>query len=140
MLKKFYKSIFFFMLLFSNFSTFATCLKEGDKVNLTGIVIEKLYYGPPDWGEDKAHDEKLYEWILHLKQPITCVTDLDSDKQNWNRDIQLIMRNSNDYKDKKKLIGKMVSVNGVILLAETGYHMTPVLLDDAFFQSSDREE
>lgn len=134
MLKEIWKSIFCFMIVFSSFSASATCLKEGDKVSLTGVVGEKLYYGPPGWGENKANDEKLHEWILHLKQPLTCVTDADTDNQNWNHDVQLIMRDSNDYKTNKSLLGKIVSIDGVIFLAETGYHMTPVLLDDAKFE------
>lgn len=98
------------------------------------MLAKKLYYGPPGWGENKANDEKLHEWILHLKQPLTCVTDADTDNQNWNHDVQLIMRDSNDYKANKSLLGKIVSIDGVIFLAETGYHMTPVLLDDAKFE------
>jgi hypothetical protein len=134
MLKKIWKSIFFFIIVLSSFSASATCLKEGDKVILTGVVSEKLYYGPPRWGEDKANDEKLHEWILHLKQPLTCVIDADTDNQIWNQDVQLIMRDSNDYKVNKNLLGKNVSIEGVIFLAETGYHMTPVLLDGARFK------
>jgi len=138
MLKKILNSILFFMNVFSVFGVYASCLKEGDKVSLTGVVSEKLYYGPPGWGEDKAHDEKLHEWILHLKQPLTCVAGADTDSQNWNHDIQLIMRDGNDYKVNKDFLGKIVSIDGVILLAETGYHMTPVLLDDAKFKVADK--
>lgn len=138
MLKEIWKSLFCFMIVLSSFSASATCLKEGEKVSLTGVVSEKLYYGPPGWGEDKSHDEKLHEWILHLKQPLTCVTDADTENQSWNQDVQLIMRDSNDYKVNKNLLGKIVSIDGVIFLAETGYHMTPVLLDDAKFEIAGR--
>ena len=138
MLKKIWKSTFFFIIVLSSFRAFATCLKEGDKVSFTGVVSEKLYYGPPGRGEDKANDEKLHEWILHLKQPLTCVKDADTDNQSWNQDIQLIMRDSNDYKVNKNLLGKTVSIDGIIFLAETGYHMTPVLLDDVKFQVADK--
>lgn len=134
MLKKILESIYCLVIVFSSFGASATCLKAGDKINLTGVVSEKLYYGPPGWGEDKTHDEKLHEWILHLKQPLTCVIDADTDNQSWNQDVQLIMRDSNDYKVNKNLLGKIVSIDGVIFLAETGYHMTPVLLDDAKFE------
>lgn len=133
MLKIFLNIVFLFVITFSGFSSFAACLKEGDKVSLTGIVSERLYYGPPGWGEDKEHDEKLHEWILHLKQPLTCVIDANTDSLDWNKDVQLIMRDNNDYKVNENFLGKMVSVNGVIFLAETGYHMTPVLLDDVIF-------
>lgn len=138
MLKQLLKSIFCFVILFSSFDASASCLKEGDKVSLTGVVSEKLYYGPPGWGENKAHDEKLHEWILHLKQPFTCVTDADTVNQNWNQDVQLIMRESDDYKVNKNLLGRVVSVDGIIFLAETGYHITPVLLVDAKFEIVDK--
>ncbi|WHP78808.1 DUF4431 domain-containing protein [Edwardsiella anguillarum] len=135
MLKKIFKSILCFTIVFYSFGVLATCLKEGDKISLSGVVSEKLYYGPPGWGEDKAHDEKLHEWILHLNQPLKCVDDADTDNQNWNQDVQLIMRDANDYKAHRNLLGQVVSVNGEILLAETGYHMTPVLLDNAKFET-----
>lgn len=138
MLKKILNSILCFIILFSSFGVSASCLEEGDKVNLTGVVSEKLYYGPPGWGEDKAHDEKLHEWILHLNQPLKCVAGADTDNQKWNQDVQLIMLNSNDYKVNRNFLGKVVSVDGVILLAETGYHMTPVLLDNAKFSVADK--
>ena len=75
---------------------------------------------------------------MHLKKPLICVIDADTDNQNWNQDVQLIMRDSNDYKVNKNLIGIVVSVDGVIFLAETGYHMTPVLLDVATFKVADK--
>ena len=42
MLKEIWKSIFCFMIVLSSFSASATCLKEGDKVSLTGVVSEQL--------------------------------------------------------------------------------------------------
>ncbi|WP_368545020.1 DUF4431 domain-containing protein [Enterobacter soli] len=138
MLKKILKTIFCFMIVFSSLSGFARCLKEGDKVSLKGVISIKLYYGPPGWGEDKNNDEKLHEWILHLKRPLTCVTDVDTNNQNWNQDVQLIMRDSKEYKFKENYIGKTVNAYGVIFLAENGYHMTPVLLDDARLEVADK--
>ena len=46
-------------ILFYNFSVNAACLKEGDKVVLSGVMKEELFYGPPNWGEDRQHDEKI---------------------------------------------------------------------------------
>ena len=138
MLKKILSSFLFFIITFSSFGVFASCLKEGDKVSLTGVVGENLYYGPPGWGEDKAHDEKLHEWILHLNQPLKCVEGADTDNPDWNQDVQLIMRDDNDYKVKTNLLGKNVNIDGVVFLAETGYHMTPVLLDNAKFAVTDK--
>lgn len=137
MLKKITKYIFFIIVALYSFNAFSSCLKEGDRVRLSGVISEKIYYGPPGWGEDKKNDKKLYEWILRLNKKLTCVDGADTGEAGWDQNVQLIMHNNNDYK-KKSFLGREVSVEGIVFLAETGYHMTPVLLDDTSFVTTDK--
>ena len=43
---------------------------EPDTVRLTGRIERHMYYGPPNFGEDPAHDEKEVGFYLGLAAPI----------------------------------------------------------------------
>lgn len=118
-----------------NCVVYSACLKEGDKIVLTGVIKEELFYGPPNWGEDREHDEKLLYWILHLNSPLKCVVDANTEQKGWGSKVQLIVSGDN-YKNKRNLLNHHVTVNGKIMLAVTGYHMTSVLLNDTSFEST----
>ncbi|HCT8183874.1 TPA: DUF4431 domain-containing protein [Klebsiella pneumoniae] len=124
------------VILFYSFGVYAACLKEGDKIVLTGVMKEEIFYGPPNWGEDRAHDEKLLYWILHINSPLKCVVDANTEQKGWNSNIQLIV-SGDDYKTKRNLLNHNVTVDGKIMLAVTGYHMTSVLLNDTSFQPTE---
>ena len=38
------------VILFYSFGVYAACLKEGDKIVLTGVMKEEIFYGPPNLG------------------------------------------------------------------------------------------
>ncbi|WP_418803171.1 DUF4431 domain-containing protein [Pantoea graminicola] len=118
-----------------NCVVYSACLKEGDKIVLTGVIKEELFYGPPNWGEDREHDEKLLYWILHLNSPLKCVVDANTEQKGWGSKVQLIVSGDN-YKNKRNLLNHHVTVNGKVMLAVTGYHMTSVLLNDTSFEST----
>lgn len=121
--------VILYFLFFIPFLSSAECLKEGDKVELTGMVKKELFYGPPNFGEDKQSDEKLRYWILYLDKPLLCVTDVDQSIKGWDKKIQLIL-NADDYNKYEAYKGKHMSIIGFIMLAQNGYHVTPVLLSD----------
>lgn len=110
-------------------TVYAGCLKEGDSVELKGVMKEEMSYGPPGWGEDTAHDERIHQWILYLNTPLTCVINANTESTNWNKKVQLAPAN---YKE-RELIGNVVTVTGKLFLAWNGYHSTPVLLGDVKF-------
>ncbi|MEG5548729.1 DUF4431 domain-containing protein [Enterobacter wuhouensis] len=126
-------------ILFYNFGVNAACLKEGDKVVLSGVIKEELFYGPPGWGEDKKHDEKLLYWILHLNSPLKCVIDANTEQEGWNSNVQLII-SGEDYKTKRNLLNHHVTIDGKVMLAVTGYHMTSVLLKDTSFKPTKKNK
>lgn len=125
-------------ILFYNFGVYAACLKEGDEIALSGVMKEELYYGPPNWGEDKEHDEKLLYWILHLNSPLKCVIDANTEQKGWDSNVQLIVSGDN-YKTKRNLLNHHVTVYGKVMLAVTGYHMTSVLLNDTSFEPTEKK-
>ncbi|WP_449555020.1 DUF4431 domain-containing protein [Lelliottia amnigena] len=126
-------------ILFYNFGVYAACLKEGDKIVLSGVMKEELFYGPPNWGEDKEHDEKLLYWILHLNSPLKCVVDANTEQKGWDSNVQLIV-SGDGYKTERNLLNHHVTVNGKIMLAVTGYHMTSVVLNDTSFKSTEKNK
>ena len=126
-------------ILFYNFDVYAACLKEGDKIVLSGVMKEELFYGPPNWGEDRGHDEKLLYWILHLNSPLKCVVDANNEKKGWDSNVQLIVSDDN-YKTKRNLLNHHVTVDGKVMLAVTGYHMTSVLLNDTRFKPTEKNK
>ncbi|SCZ22652.1 DUF4431 domain-containing protein [Enterobacter hormaechei] len=126
-------------ILFYNLGVNATCLKEGDKVVLSGVMKEELFYGPPGWGEDKKHDEKLLYWILYLNSPLKCVIDANTEQEGWNSNVQLII-SGEDYKTKRNLLNHHVTIDGKVMLAVTGYHMTSVLLKETSFKPTKKNE
>ncbi len=133
MLNIFMKLMLSMAILLYNFSAYALCLKEGDKIELSGIMKEELFYGPPNWGEDREHDEKLLYWILHLNSPLKCVIDANTEQDGWGSNVQLII-SCDDYKAKRSLLNHQVTVDGNIMLAVTGYHITSVLLNHSSFK------
>lgn len=125
-------------ILFYSFGAYAICLKEGDKIVLTGVMKEELFYGPPNLGEDRKHDEKLLYWILHLSSPLKCVIDANTEQEGWDSNVQLII-SGDDYKTKRNLLNHHVTVDGNVMLAVTGYHMTSVLLKDTSFKPTEEK-
>ncbi|MFG7475122.1 DUF4431 domain-containing protein [Enterobacter hormaechei] len=122
-------------ILVYHFGVNATCLKEGDEIVLSGVIKEELFYGPPNWGEDRNHDEKLLYWILHLDSPLKCVIDANTEQEGWDSNVQLII-SGEDYKIKRSLLNHHVAVDGNVMLAVTGYHMTSVLLKNISFKQT----
>jgi len=79
-------SVFLFLIMLLSYSfSYASCLKEGDKVNVTGELKKEFFYGPPGWGEDPEHDKKLTYWILTLDKPFTCVIEANNSQNEWGK-------------------------------------------------------
>jgi hypothetical protein len=50
------------------------CLEYHADVELTGILREEIFPGPPEWESVERGDKPLAFWILHLDKPI-CVNE-----------------------------------------------------------------
>ncbi|HEI2561858.1 TPA: DUF4431 domain-containing protein [Escherichia coli] len=108
-------------------------MNEGDKITVSGTLERRFFYGPPGWGENKSEDKKIYFLSLKLDKLLPCINDLE-DSDNWRYNVQLIL-SKQDYEHYHHFIKHHAIVTGSIMLAQTGYHITPVLLADVSIES-----
>jgi hypothetical protein len=102
---------------------------EPSVVSVTGKLVEKVFYGPPGYGENPKTDTKEHTVILLLNHPIRVVAEKD-DQFNETRgnvkEVQLI-----NVKEiaLSTYIQKKVKVTGKLSSAITGHHHTDVLME-----------
>ena len=105
---------------------------EPTKVELTGKIVLRPYFGPPNYGEDPEHDEKCIGIVLRLAKPI-CVDGLDDLQvaESGVREIQLALLD-NSWKQyqalKKAGVKGQFSVRGSLYHQFNGHHITLVLM------------
>lgn len=102
-------------------------------VTLSGTITRHLEYGPPNYGEDPAHDDKGFYWFLDLDQPI-CVNGKDEDSPDDEgeagvRRLQIVYMNG--YPKGRGWIGHRVSITGTLFHAATLHDYTEVLITAA---------
>ncbi len=87
----------------------------------------RLFYGPPNFGENPKTDSKELHRILVLDTPINVRGQTDMDRGNDRvenvQEVQLVTA-----KPLKEMIGKKVIVKGTLFRAHTGHHHTDVLI------------
>ncbi len=102
---------------------------EPQKVELVGVLKSKIFYGPPNYGENPKTDTKEYCFALHLMNPINVIAAKDDGLNETHlnvTNIQVIKKQNMDlklYKDKK------VKISGTLFSAVTGHHYTKVLIN-----------
>jgi hypothetical protein len=108
------------------------CLEYGPAiVTLTGTIVRQMEYGPPNYGEDPAHDAKEVYWYLELHDPI-CVggkkdhsEEMDEEKNI--RKIQIVYPNG--YPKGDHWINHRAAIAGTLFDAVSGHHHTKVLIE-----------
>lgn len=112
----------------SAFSAEPQCFKyNNDGVVLTGKVVLKTFFGPPNYGEDPANDAKEKQAILILDSPICVDADPQGDEEAEvdQSEVTLVpMQNLN----LEQYVGKRVQVIGSLFHAISAHHHTPVLI------------
>jgi len=106
------------------------------EVALSGELIERTYWGPPNWGEHPATDRLEDAWLLLLDTPICVEADSGSVNNNVTEInvivVQLVVLDpapdNKSLKEVERLVGRRVAVKGVLNHAVTGHNRTPVLL------------
>jgi hypothetical protein len=104
---------------------------EHEKVSLTGIITERVFPGPPNYENIKKGDRPEAAWILHLDKPVCVVPsdpkdDIDEPESNVTN-MHLIIFGS--YKKYRDLLGKQVTVRGILTHSISGHHRTRVLIE-----------
>jgi len=100
-------------------------------VTLTGTVARHMEYGPPNYGEDPAHDAKEVYWYLQLDDPI-CVNGKKDRSEEMEGEksvgkIQIVYLDG--YPKGDKWINHRASITGTLFHAVTGHHHTKVLIE-----------
>lgn len=108
-----------------------SCFKyEPALVTVSGTISIKQDFGPPNFGEDPAHDSKEDHLYIALDRPL-CVEG-DQNPRSLNQDGEADIRSMEmvyyDYPFQKGWLGKHVSVTGTLFEAITAHHHTPVLI------------
>jgi hypothetical protein len=105
---------------------------EPSKTTLKGILVKRMYYGAPNYGENPETDEKEYVYLLKLEKPIK-VTAKKGDKENTTltdiQEIQLVATGKNDKQRLKEALNKEIRLQGMLFSAITGHHYTKVLMN-----------
>jgi|GEM_PF-4198418 len=102
---------------------------EPSKAVLRGTLTRVIRYGPPNFGEDTLHDERLTVPILRLDSAIAVCgspdDDVNSESERDVREVQLVERGS--ARRPLPRSGDVV-VYGELFHWITGWHFTHVLL------------
>ena len=99
-------------------------------VTLTGTITQHTDFGPPNFGEDPAHDEKQRYWRPDLDNPI-CVNGKNEDSPDMDgesdvRNLQIVYLKG--YPQGGDWAGHRASVTGTLFHAYNGHHHTTVLI------------
>ena len=103
---------------------------EPEVSTLTGTVKnDKVFYGPPTFGQDKEHDERETPFRLVLDAPVS-IEPLKPDKFNEPvKDVKEITLVPGKVKDLQRFLDLRVTAKGKLFAAHTAHHHTPALID-----------
>ena len=110
------------------------CLNYDDStVTLSGTVFSRIYFGPPNYGENPESDAREGAWLILLDAPI-CITGssnpkVDNDLPESNQILIHLVAVHVDLASLQRAAGKHITVRGSLFHAMTGHHRTPVLMD-----------
>lgn len=104
---------------------------EPAKIKLECTVVRKDYPGRPNFESITDGDEKLAYWILMLDKP-ACVgsgkaVGVNEPEANIS-EVQLAFRDAQLYKKYRQVVGKHVSVSGVLFHQHSAWHVTRVVV------------
>jgi hypothetical protein len=91
-------------------------------------------YGPPNFGEDPRHDEKLTIFVLSLESPVDVVGDPKEPEEPSGRSVKDVRKvqlicSPDRLPSCAALAGKKVTVTGTVTPQITIWHRTDVLLE-----------
>jgi hypothetical protein len=114
----------------------ADCLSYAGRVELDGMLVRRVYPGPPNYESVARGDRAETAWLLRLSRP-ACVAADARDPGGINlavedlREVQLVLT---PEQLRRARAGQRVALSGALFGAHTGHHRTPVLLSDVTFR------
>lgn len=126
--------IFQSMVILASLTWYATAEEvvyhyEPQEVELSGTLTERIFYGPPGYGEDPKHDTKEQATVLKLEGPITVIPegrDATNERHDNVSEVQVV---NMKHLPLAALFEKKVKVSGTLFSAITGHHHTDVLIN-----------
>jgi len=109
---------------------------EPEKVTLTGRLVYRTFYGPPNYGENPKTDSRETQPILILDSAVDVVAnggDPTDQTERGVKGITLVVEHST-----RRFIGKRIAVEGTLFHANTGHHHTKVLMTVASIKKANR--
>jgi hypothetical protein len=102
-----------------------------EKVTLTGKVVSRTFYGPPNYGENPRTDSRESQYVLLLDSAIDVVASKDDLLTRTERRVTKVTLVVSDFDAHpvKPLLGQRVEVEGTLFHAHTGHHHTKVLIE-----------
>lgn len=98
---------------------------------IEGTLITRMYYGPPNYGENPDTDAKQYPFILKLDNPIDVIAK-ENDTHNSDvfgvTEIQVVPIGKEKTELLYNYIDKRVRIQGTLFEAIFGGHHTDVLI------------
>ena len=99
---------------------------------IEGTLITRMYYGPPNYGENPDTDAKQYPFILQLDDPIDVIAQ-EGDIHNSSifevTEIQVVPMNKEQTELVEQYINKRITIQGTLFGAIFGGHHTDVLIE-----------
>ena len=107
----------------------AHCFKyEPALVTISGTISVREDYGPPNYGEDPAHDSRESHLYIALDNPL-CVDAGDESGPNAEAESNVKSMEMVYFKPfQNRWLGRQVLVEGTLFHAFSGHHHTPVLI------------
>lgn len=99
---------------------------ETGNVTVTGRIVFRTFYGPPNYGENPKTDSRETQAILLLDSPIDVIgtsTDDFNVTERGVKELTLVWD-----QPLRPLRGKRVIAQGSLFHAHTGHHHTKVLM------------
>lgn len=125
------KLYLFSLLVFLSLQVNASCLKEYDKITLSGSLVSRIYPGPPNYQDIKQGDQPIEAWILKLDNKLNCIDGLKPTDfyEGWQNEVRLMLF-SDDNIDYKKFKNTHVAVSGTLYIAGAAVDLTAIQLDE----------
>ncbi len=102
-----------------------------EKVTLTGRLVYRTFYGPPNYGENPKTDSKETQSILLLDSAIDIIAvkqDALSATERGVKRVTLVFGESTPH-PVRFYLKRRVTVEGTLIHAHTGHHHTKILID-----------